>query len=1339
MKNIYCLKHICVLLFMLCAYFNAQSQTTYNFDSGSSISIPPGGTWNTLALVTIGGINYKLTSFGNGGFSNSSTNGSGNSASLQKDGSGGDTFVLERADGLPFTFYSMFVRQESISSYASSFPGIPPWYTVTYNKTVGAAETEEDNTPVSGGTYTTGTRNLSRTLVVTSVSIFFQANSRYWVDDIRVGIAAGTEVPPTVTTTAAAAITSNSATLGGNVTADGGANVTERGIVWGTTANPTTSGNKVTIGSGTGAFSNTVSSLPVNTLINFRAYAINSEGTNYGGNTTFTTLAPTITVSPATVPGATVGVAYSQTFTGSGGTAPYTFTVSAGALPAGLSLNTTSGALSGTPSAAGTFNFTIRSTDAAGGGGPYSGTRAYTLVVGAPTILLPATTLADGNAGTAYSQTLNPASGGVAPYSYALTAGALPPGLTLSIAGALNGTPTGSGTFNFAITATDASTGSGPYSSAPRGFTLTVNVPIVISPATLPDIAYAVPYNQALNSSGGTAPYSYSLTAGALPIGISFNSSGVFSGIPRSDGNFSLTVRSEDANGLAVSKVYTFTVSAPAIAISPLTLPDPVLGVAYNQSLSSTGGIAPYSYSLVSGALPVGISFNSAGVLSGTPQSAGTFNFVVRSTDDAGANISQAYTLTIATPTLVIAPAALPDAAAGTAYSQTLTTTGGIAPYSYLLTAGALPIGVSFNSAGVFSGTPTVKGMYNLTVRTTDASSGTGPYSIDKIYSITVQGKAQAITMAGAATVSYGDADFDPGATSDSGLPVSYSTSNPAIATIVAGKVHLIGTGQVTVFANQAGNGVFNAATQQQQTLTINKAQLSYVANSATKIYGSANPALSGTITGFKYSDNLAGATTGTVAFTSTATATSGAGSYPITGSGLTATNYTFVQAAANATALTISPKALTITADNKEKFAGAANPVFTASYSGFITGESQTVLTAQPVFTTTANTGSGVGTYDINVSGAAAANYAISYVKGVLTVKPGAPTDISLAAVTLYENSTAGTNAGTLSSVSADPSATFTYTLVAGAGDTDNALFAISTNRLNTAAGLNFENKATYSLRVRSTTQYGLSFDKVLNISVADVNEAPTLATIVNLPVCSTNAAQTVALTGISAGPETAQTTAVSVSSNNAALFESLIASSSGATGSVNYRIKSGAVGTATVTVTVKDNGGTANNGVDTYSQTFVITVNPLPVLSVSSDKGNSISKGEVILLTATGANNYAWTGSNGIISGGNSAVLTIRPTTTTTYTVTGTNASGCSRFLYRWVGDDLVNYALNLLNDEINKVYFGRDTFRYHHEQIGSGILVPHTGNVQVSIFPYVRDHRNCGSAWRNRRMAD
>jgi len=1439
---------------MLFAYFGAQSQTTYNFDAGAALSNPTWPIWNTQANITIAGVSYKLSSGGNGSFSNSPDNGSGNSKSLMKVGSGGDTFVLERADGQPFKFYGFYVRQESMSSYAQSDPTIPPFYTVTYNKTVGAPETEPDNTPVAGGTYTTSEKTYSKNLTVTSVSIFFKANSRYWIDDIKVGSAVADVTPPTVismdrehpnptnlndvvfsisfseevtgldindftvvglpaTVSGVSSVLPNnrynisvsnisaSGTLGLNLKASGtgitdlAGNPVSGGFtgpvytvdktppaapVVVTPANGSTVNSQLPLVSGIAEVDSRISvTIDGNTINNVAtanasgywsytppanlpqgAHTVSARASDQAGNignqsntNTFTvSLAPTIVVNPATISDAKVGLAYSQTFSASGGIATYTFSISAGALPAGLSLNVATGVLSGTPSAAGTFNFTIRATDASASPGPYSGTRAYTLDVVPPTISLVPTTVPNAAVAVNYSQsivatggiapytytvtagalpaglslsssgtisgtptaggtfnftvtakgnstgtgaphtgsrayslsvaaptlTLNPASlsaataysaysqtlteaGGTSPYAFAITAGALPSGLTLSAGGVISGTPTVGGTFNFTVTGTDSSTGTGPYSGS-RAYTLNVTVPIVINPATLPNLNYAGSYNQTLTSSGGVAPYSYSLLSGALPAGISMSSAGIISGTARESGNFSINVQSKDLNNLTISKIYNFTVSPAAIVIAPTSPANPVLAVAYSQSFSSSGGISPYSYSIASGNIPVGLSFTSAGVMSGTPRSAGTFTFTVKSTDDAGANVSKSYTLTIDRPTLVITPATLPGVTVGTTYNQTLSTSGGYATYSYSIASGSLPTGVTLSSAGVLTGTPTTKGTYTFTVRSTDSSTDDGPYSKDQSYSIVVQGKAQVITMASTATVNYGDADFVPVASSDSGLPITYTTSNSAIATIVAGKVHIVGTGQVNIFANQAGNTAFAAAAQKQQTLTINKAQLTYVANAATKVYGSANPVLGGTVTGFKYADNLAGSTTGTASFTTTATTTTGIGNYAITGSGLTAANYTFVQAATNATRLSITRKELTITADNIEKFAGAVLPTFTASYSGFVNGETQTVVTTKPALSTTATADSPVGTYDINAAGAVAANYSFKYVKGVLTIKPGAPTDISLAAVTLYENRPSGTNAGTLNSVSPDPSATFTYTLVPGAGDTDNSLFAISTNKLNTTASLNFEQKAVYSIRVRSTTQYALTFEKTLNVTIADVNEVPTLDAITNLPICYTTNLQTVALTGISAGPESGQPLVVSVSSDNDALFESLDVSNNGTTGSVSYRGKTGTVGTATVTVTVKDNGGTANGGVDAYSRTFVVTINPLPVLAINSDKGNIVSKGEVVFLTATGASNYAWTGNNGIVNGANSAVLQIRPTVTTTYTLTGTNSSGCS-----------------------------------------------------------------------------
>nr|WP_121271883.1 MBG domain-containing protein [Pedobacter schmidteae] len=572
--------------------------------------------------------------------------------------------------------------------------------------------------------------------------------------------------------------------------------------------------------------------------------------------------------------------------------------------------------------------------------------------------------------------------------------------------------------------------------------------------------------------------------------------------------------------------------------------------------------------------------------------------------------------------------------------------------------------GVTLNSAGA-TATATVAGSTYPIVATAASGTGLSNYDITYVNGALTVGKADLRVVNTDRSKVYGTAltntDFTgsiTGIQNSDNITVSRNSTGAAAIAAVGSTYPIVAT--LADPDSKLGN---YTVTNPDGTLTVSQKALTITATDRTKSYGDV---VTFAGTEFTAAGLINGNTITSVTLNSAgaaATATVAGSTYPIVataaiGTGLS--NYSISYANG---ALTVGRKVLTITADNKEKFAGTANPVLTISYSGFVNGETSAILTTQPVATTTATTASLSGDYPITVSAAAAANYSMSYVPGTLKIKAGAPTNITLASVTLYENSPVGTNAGTLSSVSDDPSATFIYTLVAGTGDTDNASFAISGNKINTAAILDFESKASYSVRVRSTTQYGLSLDKVLTITLSDVNEVPTLATINNQTLCFTTAAQTVALAGISAGPETSQTTALSVSSNNAALFESLTVTGSGATGNLSYRIKTGAVaGSATVTVTVKDNGGTANGGVDTYTRNFVITVNALPVISINSDKGTSLSKGETAILTATGGSTYTWSNSGGIIGSTNTAVLTVRPAQTTTYTVTATTASGCS-----------------------------------------------------------------------------
>jgi len=179
--------------------------------------------------------------------------------------------------------------------------------------------------------------------------------------------------------------------------------------------------------------------------------AVTLDGSNV--NTCGVLACPIITVNPASLPNGAVGTAYSQTVSASGGTAPFVFSISSGALPAGLILNGVTGAITGTPTAAGTSTFTITATDATG----CFGSRLYDLTIattGCGVITLSPSTLPPGTALFPYAQTVT-ASGGTAPYTFAITAGALPPGLVLSAAGQITGAPQQPGIFNVTIRATD--------------------------------------------------------------------------------------------------------------------------------------------------------------------------------------------------------------------------------------------------------------------------------------------------------------------------------------------------------------------------------------------------------------------------------------------------------------------------------------------------------------------------------------------------------------------------------------------------------------------------------------------------------------------------------------------------------------------------------------------------------------------------------------------------------------------------------------------------------------------------------------------------------------------
>ncbi len=150
--------------------------------------------------------------------------------------------------------------------------------------------------------------------------------------------------------------------------------------------------------------------------------------------------------------------------------------------------------------------------------------------------------------------------------------------------------------------------------------------------------------------------------------------------------------------------------ACPVISVSPATLPAGTAGSAYSQNVVATGGTGPYAYTATEGSLPNGLTLSTGGVLSGTPATSGSFSFTVFATDANGCGGSENETLAItgSCPAITVLPASLPGGAVGSAYAQTITATGGAAPYTFSVTAGSLPTGLSLSSSGGLSGTPTV-------------------------------------------------------------------------------------------------------------------------------------------------------------------------------------------------------------------------------------------------------------------------------------------------------------------------------------------------------------------------------------------------------------------------------------------------------------------------------------------------------------------------------------------------------------------------------------------------------------------------------------------------------
>jgi prepilin-type N-terminal cleavage/methylation domain-containing protein len=255
-------------------------------------------------------------------------------------------------------------------------------------------------------------------------------------------------------------------------------------------------------------------------------------------------------VTTTALPDAERNVAYSATLTRSGGTAPFTW--SAAGLPSGLSLNTTTGVISGTPGTTGTFTVNITLADASGA----TASGSASLVVSPQLTITGPASLPAWTRGRAYPSTTVTASGGKGAYTWSATG--LPSALSINaVTGAISGTPSASGTFTVVVSVTDSAS---PSFTTTRTYTLTINAPPAITPTS-----NSVKKNKAFTftpgTTGGTLPFTWSISG--QPAWVALNpSTGVLSGTPpNSTGTFTFTLTVTDAAGAAATVTYTLNVT----------------------------------------------------------------------------------------------------------------------------------------------------------------------------------------------------------------------------------------------------------------------------------------------------------------------------------------------------------------------------------------------------------------------------------------------------------------------------------------------------------------------------------------------------------------------------------------------------------------------------------------------------------------------------------------------------------------------------------------------------------------------------------------------------------
>ncbi|NDG70932.1 MAG: hypothetical protein EBY32_06415 [Proteobacteria bacterium] len=502
----------------------------------------------------------------------------------------------------------------------------------------------------------------------------------------------------------------------------------------------------------TGELSGSVSQATLGAL-NFRDYPISlrlTTGSNatVSANFTLTVARPFEWVTPANLPvqygpgsGQAAGPNCTLTIAASGGkTPPYNFRLQTGSvLPGNLTLNSSTGTISGKPIVNGNYAFTINSTDALGS----VITRNFALEIIPYALAISGPATGTGTQYTSIAPLQYSAISGSEPYRF--TASNLPAGLSINattglITGSLNGT---AGTSNFTVTVTDNKS---MTANATCVFTVNPGTPLSWNIDPLPP-AGQVGFSYSANLSaatGGWAPYTYNATG--LPTGLTFNATARRISItPTAAGNFSVnfTVTDSATPKNTVTQTIPITI-APYMTVSgPVTASGQQYTALTPVDFEVTGGNGTYTWStLATTPLPASLSINATtGIISGNLTAApGNTTVTVNVRDSASRNATANLTITILPrpPLEWVTPSELPPGKVMDAYSENLTVSGGQPAYKFALKSGStLPAGLSLNnSTGALTGKPTTPGNFTFTINASD--SGAPVFSSERTFNISI-------------------------------------------------------------------------------------------------------------------------------------------------------------------------------------------------------------------------------------------------------------------------------------------------------------------------------------------------------------------------------------------------------------------------------------------------------------------------------------------------------------------------------------------------------------------------------------------------------------------------